>query len=277
MKRIAERRRQGHPQLAVFAQDLIGQAINVYGWWELEQLTVLRQFVLTTRGRGGSMLDIGANIGNHSVYLRDLFDEVHAVEANPCTFSLLKFNLAPYRHMTAQAFAASDKASTLCFQVESMNVGASHVMDIGQSASNAATIIEVQGCAIGDVIRTEHPVSLVKIDVEGHELQAIRGMARMLIKDAPCVVFEQQAGDFRGGTSAVIEALRGLGYASFFSVERVPSSRAGGLLAQVWSNLKAVCGGFRMKAVELHKFEPGFYEMIIAVHPDVEQAAADAR
>lgn len=137
--------------------------------------------------------------------------------------------------------------------------------------------MEVQGCAIDDVIRTEHPGSLVKIDVEDHELQAIRGMARMLNKDAPCVVFEQHAGDFRGGTSAVIEALRGLGYLSFFSVERAPSSRAGGLLTQVWSNLKAVCGGFRMEAVELHKFEPGFYEMIIAVHPDVEQAAADAR
>ena len=55
MKGIASRRAAGHPQLAVYAQDLVGQAINVYGWWEHEQLIVLRQFVLQTVGRGGAM------------------------------------------------------------------------------------------------------------------------------------------------------------------------------------------------------------------------------
>jgi len=203
MKRIAERRRQGHPQLAVYAQDLIGQAINVYGWWELEQLTLLREFVLSTRGRGGAMLDIGANVGNHSVFMRDMFDEVHAVEANPRTFRLLQFNLEPYSHLKAHLFAASDEAGTLRFQVEAINVGASHVVHAEQQSSGAAAVIEVKACIVDAVIRTERPVSLVKIDVEGHELQAIRGMAELLQRDAPCVVFEQQAGDFLHGTSPV--------------------------------------------------------------------------
>lgn len=270
MKRIAKRQRQGHPQLAVYAQDMIGQAINIHGWWELEQLAVLHKFVVTTRGRGGAMLDIGANIGNHSVYMRDLFDEVHAVEANPRTFKLLQFNLEPYPHLKAHLFAASDKAGTLRFQVEAINVGASHVLHTGQEISEGAGVIEVKACVLDDVIRTDHPVSLVKIDVEGHELQAIRGMTRLLRRDAPCIVFEQQFADFHDGTSPVIEALRDMGYARFFSVERVPSSRADGLVAHIWPNLLALLRGFRMEAVELQQFTPGFYEMIIALPADAD-------
>lgn len=275
MKRIAKRRRQGHPQLAVYAQDMIGQAINIDGWWELEQLTVLRQFVLATRGRGGAMLDIGANIGNHSVYLRDLFDEVHAVEANPRTFKLLQFNLEIYPHLRAHLFAASDEAGTLRFQVEAINVGASHVVNARQKVHDGAGVIEVQACVLDDVIRTDYPVSLVKIDVEGHELQAIRGMARLLRRDTPCVVFEQQSADFHDGTSPVIEALRGMGYSRFFSVERVPSSRSDGLLTHIWPNLLALWRGFRMEAVELQQFSPGFYEMIIAVPANAERSQVD--
>ncbi len=277
MKRIAKRRRQGHPQLAVYAHDMIGQAINIDGWWESEQLTVLRQFVMAWRGRGGAMLDIGANVGNHSVYLQDLFDEVHAVEANPRTFKLLEFNLEPYPHMKSHLFAASDEARTLRFQVEAINVGASHVVDAKQKARDGAGVIEVQACVLDDVIRTDHPVSLVKIDVEGHELQAVRGMARLLRRDTPCVVFEQQSADFHDGTSPVIETLRGMGYSRFFSVERVPSSRSEGLLTHIWPNLLALWRGFRMETVEMQRFAPSFYEMIIAVPADADQAKVDRK
>lgn len=276
MKRIAKRRRQGHPQLAIYAHDMIGQAINIDGWWESEQLTVLRQFVLAWRGRGGAMLDIGANVGNHSVYLQDLFDEVHAVEANPRTFKLLEFNLEPYPHMKAHLFAASDEAGTLRFQVEAINVGASHVVNAKQKARDGAGVIEVQACVLDDVIRTDHPVSLVKIDVEGHELQAVCGMARLLRRDTPCVVFEQQSADFHDGTSPVIETLRGMGYSRFFSVERVPSSQSEGLLTHIWPNVLALWRGFRMETVEMQRFAPTFYEMIIAVPADADQAQVDA-
>lgn len=265
MKRIASRTDQGHPQLAVYSQDLIGQAINVYGWWEHEQLALLRQFIVQTMGRGGAMLDVGANIGNHSVCLCDLFDEVHAVEANPRTYKLLEFNAAPHAHMKTYQLAASDERRLLSFQVESINVGASRVVDGDRDRQPPCPRIEVQAARLDDVLRPNAPLRLVKIDVEGHELQVIRGMSGLLATHGPCVVFEQQAVDFVDGSSAVITALRGCGYTRFFTVERTPSSRQGGRLNQVRSNLVALVRGLRMQIVETGHFAPAFYEMIIAV------------
>lgn len=265
MKRIARRRAQGHPQLAVFAQDLIGQAINVYGWWEHEQLIVLREFVLARLDRGGAMLDIGANIGNHSIFLRDLFDEVHAVEANPRTFKLLEFNADPHPNLHVHQFAASDEKRLLRFQPEPANVGASRVVERDARAAAGAATIEVQARLIDEAIVTTHRVKLVKLDVEGHELQALRGMSQLLTRDFPCVVFEQLASEIVDGSSTVIDALRAYGYSRFYSIERVPSSRRGGALAQWRSNLHAIWRGLRMQAVQTDHFAPGFYEMIVAM------------
>jgi FkbM family methyltransferase len=264
MKRIARRREQGHPQLAVYAQDLIGQAINLYGWWEHEQLEVLRTFVLTRLGRGGALLDVGANIGNHSVRLADLFDEVHAIEASPRTHALLAFNTQPLVHVHAHHFAASDTECVLSFRVDSINVGASRVVEAGGSSVEGAATIEVPAYRIDSKIEPVHPLRLVKLDVEGHELPALRGMVDLLRTHRPAVVFEQQPEDFVNGSSPVIELLRQLGYSRFHSVERLPTSRGGGLWRQIRSNLSALRHGLRMQAVEMSRFEPGFYEMIIA-------------
>lgn len=264
MRRISGRRTLGHPQLAIYAQDLIGQAINVYGWWEHEYLIILRQFILEAIGRGGAMLDIGANIGNHSVYLSDLFDEVHAIEANPRTFKLLAFNAEPHPHLRVHQFAASDVARSVHFQIESTNVGASRVVDAALPGSPTRQRIEVPAHRIDDRIKPAFPVRLVKIDVEGHELQAIHGMSAMLTTYFPCVVFEQLQSEFTDGSSPVIETLRGFGYSRFFSVERSPSWGRGGVFNQIRSNLQALWSGLRMDVVETTYFRPRFYEMIIA-------------
>jgi FkbM family methyltransferase len=264
MKRIAQRRAQGHPQLAVYSQDLIGQAINLYGWWEHEQLEVLRQFVLTRLERGGTLLDVGANIGNHSVRLADLFDEVHAIEANPRTHALLAFNTQPLAHVKAHHFAASDAECVLSFRVDSINVGASRVVQASASLVERAATIEVPAFRIDAMVHPVHPLRLVKIDVEGHELPALRGMVDLLRTHRPAVVFEQLPEEFVNGSSPVIDALRQIGYSRFQSVERAPNSRGGGLWRQVRSNLSALRHGLRMQLVEMKHFEPGFYEMIIA-------------
>ena len=70
---------------------------------------------------------------------------------------------------------------------------------------------------------------------------------------------------FANALGGVIEALRGYGYTRFFCVERVASSRQGGVFNQLRSNLQALWHGLRMQVVETTHFTPGFYEMIIAV------------
>lgn len=62
-------------------------------------------------------------------------------------------------------------------------------------------------------------IGLIKIDVEGHELFAFRGMVNILKKRKPIVIFEQHEGIYNG-TSDVIKFLFSLGYKNLYEVRR---------------------------------------------------------
>jgi len=58
----------------------------------------------------------------------------------------------------------------------------------------------------------EKKISLIKIDVEGHELAALRGAKELIKKNKPIVLFEQLSSEFSNGTSKVLEYLKELDY-----------------------------------------------------------------
>lgn len=67
----------------------IDERIFVDGIYERRFLEFLRQRIRP----GGVMLDVGANIGNHALYLRDLFSEVHCFEPSPRVAGRLEENI----------------------------------------------------------------------------------------------------------------------------------------------------------------------------------------
>ncbi len=68
-------------------------------------------------------------------------------------------------------------------------------------------------CLTIDSLDISHPVSLIKIDVEGHEFEVIKGMANLLERDKPVLIIE-------GSRSEVDKLLKGLGY----SDKKLPGS-----------------------------------------------------
>ena len=68
--RIAKRNLASFPQLAIFSFDHIGLCINNEGRYENIQLQLVEQFISEKllNSSNSAMLDIGANIGNHSVF-----------------------------------------------------------------------------------------------------------------------------------------------------------------------------------------------------------------
>jgi hypothetical protein len=58
-------------KLVVFANDTIGNAINASGFYEWSELEAIFDFLKPLHGQFNRSLalDIGANIGNHSIYL----------------------------------------------------------------------------------------------------------------------------------------------------------------------------------------------------------------
>jgi hypothetical protein len=80
--------------IAIFAHDYIGHQINLNGFFEKEYLDLFKNFILPIKEyiEKGFVLDIGANIGNHTIYFSEIFSKIRSFEPDPDTFELLKFN-----------------------------------------------------------------------------------------------------------------------------------------------------------------------------------------
>jgi FkbM family methyltransferase len=221
---LARKHLKIYPQLAVFAFDHIGLCINHYGRYESRTLSLIGNYlesVIPDLSRTVA-LDIGANIGNHSLYFSELFKEVLAFEPNPRTFALLKFNaehVCSKGNITCFNFGLSDQNSELFFKTSKSNVGGSRIVEDPQSGRDEDMFL-IQVKRADDFAELyDNKISLIKIDVEGHELAALKGAKSLIEKNNPVILFEQHASDFSEGRSDVVDYLRGLNY-RFFTIER---------------------------------------------------------
>jgi FkbM family methyltransferase len=213
-----------YPRMVLFSFDYIGSYINAYGRYENASLEVLRE-LLVREGITSTALDVGANIGNHTVFFAEFFERVVALEPNPATYAVLQLNTQALPNVTCLRLGASSAPATLRLRVNARNMGdsrvvcASAVMADGEDASIAIDVVPldsiegIQGSRIG----------LIKLDVQGHELDVIRGLSDTLQQQAPLIAFEQEAVEIVDGTSPTLEEIRRAGYAYLYAVEHRPS------------------------------------------------------
>ena len=99
-----------YPNLATFSFDRIGTEIFVYGIYEKEILETLEECIFNKIDTKNSFcLDIGANIGNHTLYFADFFKQVYSFEPHPEIFELLKFNVRKSKNIKVFPFGLSNK------------------------------------------------------------------------------------------------------------------------------------------------------------------------
>ncbi len=144
----------------------------------------------------GIFVDVGANIGLITLYamLTGRFSRAIAIEPDPWNRAILQQNLeinGLHDRVTVIAKAASDKAGTMNLHRDAKNLGA-HSLEEGFSMSPVETAhpVEVQRL---DTILAEHNVAatdigFIKIDVEGHEFAALRGLAGLVTTRPPIMV-----------------------------------------------------------------------------------------
>ena len=152
---------------------------------------------------GDWVLDIGANVGHYTHRLSDLVGakgRVIAIEPMPLTFELLSANAARFRHknVTLINVAASSGVGVVHMSLPNGNAYRASITNQGDQAAFALPI---------DNIGIEYPVSLIKIDVEGHEHSALLGMRGLIERDRPRLIVEHS------GDTAVEQLLAELGYA----------------------------------------------------------------
>ena len=159
---------------------------------------------------GDCVLDIGANVGVFTEALSKLVGpqgHVFAFEPMPETFHLLAFNarLFPFPNVTLLNAAASDAADLVGMETPTSESGLPDIYLSHLTPTPTPTDKTVY-CLPVDALPMPGKVSFVKIDVEGHELQALKGMEQLLREHMPVLVIE-------GEDAEVVQFLHSLGYA----------------------------------------------------------------
>lgn len=141
---------------------------------------------------GDWVLDVGANIGHYTARLSSLVGSrgrVLAFEPVPATFELLAANVAclPLRNVTLLNVAASDETGTVGMDIPKFDSGLDNYYMA--HLTNDEGGLQVLTLPV-DQIGIPGKVTFVKIDAEGHDLQVIRGMKKLIEKDRPVIVTE---------------------------------------------------------------------------------------
>ena len=159
-------------------------------------------------------MDVGANIGNHAVAFSKTFGKVVAFEPNPIVFLLLQANSIG-RNIKPINSGLSSKSGKLLFEQDFDNLGASKIINLASASS-----IEILVTTLDDEIPENEiqSVSFIKIDVEGHEYEVLRGAKKLLESAKPVLAIEAI---YRSETEAgekVEKLLRSVGYTYFYKM-----------------------------------------------------------
>lgn len=134
--------------------------------------------------RPGICMDIGANVGNHTVFFSKFckFDGVWAFEPSPNSYQLLCINLFDNKCYNVERFHAAVGSS----------FGLIGMTDNEQNPS--WNKISGYGDITIEPITTIEKVALMKIDVEGHELEVIKGAYDVIEREKPELFIEWHHG-----------------------------------------------------------------------------------
>src|ERR1700761_7930850 len=144
----------------------VGRAILNYGEYGELEFQFLRQLLV----KPGIIVEIGANIGSHTVGLAKLGRPLIAFEPQPVVFQNLCANLALNGIQNARAWpwACGERAEALYFPPQDY-AATGNFGSVSLHGAAADADIAVPAVRLDDVVPSG-PVALLKIDVEGMEL-----------------------------------------------------------------------------------------------------------
>ncbi|MEO7687697.1 MAG: FkbM family methyltransferase [Sphingomonas sp.] len=170
----------------------------LFGGYERPEIALFLETIPADRRR--TILDIGANIGTHSLCFAKAFDTVHAFEPNPLVVDRLRRNVALNRADTIgiHHVGMSDEAGLLdLYAPDSANHGLGTFLEAEQYDRALARIGSAE-MVVGDSyvanLAGGATIDAIKCDVQGFEVQVFRGLAETIARDRPVIWVEIGSG-----------------------------------------------------------------------------------
>jgi FkbM family methyltransferase len=266
------------PPFVVLSSDFMTHSILIDGLYEINELNLVQR-LFKDYLKDKIIFDVGANIGNHTRVFSRISRGVFSFEPNPFTFEILKVNSISLNNVQLFNYGASDKDCKLKARVPSFNLGGASVendrygkdgiskdeMEFDLRAFDGIKELDVNG------------IGFIKIDVEGHELQAIEGMKNILREHSPIIALEQEKNNFQGGTPQVIERLNHLGYLNMYEFYELDgwktSQNTLSIFRFIFRSLEALVFGFPSGELGLRKIdalENKDYSMLLLSKKSIE-------
>ncbi len=138
--------------------------------------------------KGGTFIDIGANVGNHGLYAA-LFlgaGRVVAIEPNPLAYRLLVQNVLVNRledifDLSRLGVGLSDsEAGGYAMEKRERNLGGAKML----AGKGKLQVFR------GDTLLEDENPAMIKIDVEGMEMAVLAGLEGLIVKHRPLLLVE---------------------------------------------------------------------------------------
>ena len=153
-------------------------------------------------------LDIGANVGYYSYKMAKMFSKVYAFEANPHLAEALNAYGSPTIEVIPKGLSSRATTATLYIPLQDnvqlsgwASLAPGNCPGVDEHAEQQVELVTLDSFEI-------RSVSLVKIDVEGHEIEVLKGARRTLTECRPVVIVEVTPKNL----DAVQEWFAGIGY-----------------------------------------------------------------
>jgi len=157
---------------------------------------------------GDWAIDIGANVGHYTKRMSDIVGtngRVIAFEPVPRTLSILSSNIQHYKHsnVTLMNAAVSNNFDVAGMSMPDFNTGLANYYE-AHLDNNSSENLSVVTLPL-DCLPITQRIALIKVDVEGHEHQALLGMEKLVNKFKPHLIVET-------GSEEIISLLASWGY-----------------------------------------------------------------
>lgn len=167
--------------------DIIGYLLYTTGEYEAHVQRLFTAMELS----GATCIDVGANLGLHTLALRDCVGprgRVIAFEPEPHNFDLLNENLrvnGPSPQVTTHRQAVGAASGTCRLALHPTNFGDHRVTTTTGNAASAAPVpstVEVPIVRLDDTLADlpAGAIRLIKVDVQGFEMSVLAGITRTL-------------------------------------------------------------------------------------------------
>jgi FkbM family methyltransferase len=175
------------------SDSVISKSLVEYGEWSHGEITVLKQFIKP----GMKVLDIGENVGTHTIAFSQAGGSVLAFEPQPTVFGLLIVNIIENNAINVFAFNAAVGNAAGWIDLPNINYsqpnnhGAIQMGAFFINNENEVNRIPTPVPRLDD-LKVASSANVVKIDVEGMETAVLEGTRTLIMTSRPILFVENE-------------------------------------------------------------------------------------